>query len=48
MKTEEEITKFRVEVLEQMAIAAPDRVSFLQGVIYGLDWVKREKEPDDA
>ena len=48
MKTEEETAKFRVEVLEQMATAAPDRVGFLQGVIYGLDWIKTEKEPDDA
>lgn len=47
MKTEEEIVKFRGEVLEQLATAVPENVRFLQGVIYSLDWIKRDKEPED-
>ena len=46
MKTEEEIAKFRVEVLEQLATAGTENVKFLQGVIYGLDWLKAEKKED--
>lgn len=48
MKTEEDILKFRSDVLEQMATAAPENVRFLQGVIYGLDWIKKEKEDNFA
>ena len=46
MKTEEEIAKFRTDVLEQLATAAPDNVKFLQGIVYGLDWLKQEKQDD--
>ena len=46
MKTEAEIQKFRTEVLEQLGGAATENVKFLQGVIYGLDWLKEEKKDD--
>ncbi len=48
MKTEEEIAKFRVDVLEQLATANTDNVKFLQGIVYALDWIKRDKEEDDG
>lgn len=47
MKTEEQISKFRMDVLEQLATAQTENVKFLQGVIYGLDWINREEEKED-
>ena len=49
-KTEEDMTKFRVDVLEQLATAKMDNVGFLQGVIYALDWMKtkNEEKPDEG
>lgn len=47
MKTEEEIQKFRTDVLEQLAGAATENVKFLQGVIYGIDWIKSEEKKDE-
>lgn len=46
MKTPEEMAKFRIDVLEQLVTATSENVRFLQGVIYGLDWLKGEEKQE--
>ena len=45
-KTEEEIKKFRAELLESLANAKIENVAWLQGVIFGLDWPTIEEKKD--
>lgn len=48
MKTEEQIKKFRGEMLERFVEAPVDSVPFLQGVVYGLDWLFKEEVKFDS
>lgn len=48
--TEEEVKKFREDVLESLATASLDNVKWLQGCLFGLDYPNKEKkgELDDG
>ena len=46
MKTDEEIKKFRAEVLESLVTAKGENVPWLQGCIFGLDYRTKEEEKD--
>ncbi len=48
MKTPEEIAKFRSEILESLATARQENISFLQGVIFGLDYPNSETKKEDG
>lgn len=47
VKTEEQIKKFRSDVVKNLETARPEDVRWLQGVIYGLDYPQREEQEDD-
>ena len=42
--TEEEVKKFREDVLESLATASLENVKWLQGCLFGLDYPNKEKQ----
>lgn len=47
MKTQEQIKKFREELLEALTTAKPENVGWLQGAIFGLDYPSKEEVKDE-
>ncbi len=45
MKTESDIKKYRVEILEQLSQTdGIEGIKYLQGISYGLNWTTTEEE----
>ena len=46
MKTDEDIKKHREEILEALVTAKGENVPWLQGAIYGLDYLTKEEKEE--